>query len=1132
MKTYSPSRRRHRRSLAVAIAFACTLVGSVTHAAIDVKNIPLKMSETVQPNVLFILDDSGSMEYLSMPDDEDRSLDDNPQQRGSAVNTIYYNPTVSYRGWRKADDTYMPDTPATLAYADKSLASTNDTINLTGSDQTFYVLNAGATDLSSNSSYTRYVLKSGGTTAESCTYNGGWWNPWTCTSITSFPWRVKDGTSPTVAQEWQNYANWYSYHRTRMKVAKAGAAEAFGGLAKTDYRVGLDTIWTGRNGNNLKYAIPVTSNNGIFSGTNRTAWFDALFAVEGGGRTPLIPALKSAGEYYRRDDANGPYGGTLTADNKQMQCRQNFAILTTDGYWNEGAGDFSEGNVDNTKGMDVTRTPPKTGTENTYPTPEAPYKDDWSNTLADVAMYYWKNDLRPLMDNYVPVSTANPAYWQHMVTFGVSIGLKGTLDPVTDMPALRAGTKTWPNPTDKEDAERIDDLLHAAVNGRGSFVAASNPEAFKQSLQAALATITNLVYSRSNVSANSTALSVGTYVYQASYTGGSWTGDLKAYPVVVDATTKEETVGTTPVWAAGPKVTYSASRKVLSEGGSFPTAAAKATLDAVDTDLVAYLKGDSSKEMKNTGGKFRNRESLLGDIVYSSPAFVEGNVPLTGTDTDDTVYVGANDGMLHAFNADDGTERFAYVPGGLNFSRLAELASPTYPHYFFVDGPVVVSTREQTRTTTYPNGRNILVGTLGRGGKGMYAIDVTDSSNPNPLWDNTWSDTVGTGSAIDANGTSAWDAESKKTMAHITTAPFITRTNDGSMVAITGNGLHLKDANNNVTTGEVDQAALFVINLETGAIIKEIRLPDTDNSLSAPRGWDQDRDGDVDYVYAGDMRGNVWKFDLSSTKVSEWDSAYKSGQTPAPWFTAYGPDGKTRQPISGGVTVAVNPQTYQRMVLFGTGRFLTDADPSDRSVQTIYGLIDDNNKSPIGTRSADLTQRKIVTETVVKGADGVDRIVRGFEPANAPIADGDRGWYMDLLKPNGTTTIAEGERVFGQPRNEAGVLLITSGIPSGDPCDPTGSGFIYAIDAFTGAALPEQYWDTNGDGKVDASDNVGKGTAGGIGHNNMLTDSLTLTGSDGQGQVYSGDFVAGGKGVGNKTQMAIGRIAWRELVGN
>ena len=1122
-----PLRHTHSR-LAWAIAFCCTLMGGVTHAALDVKNIPLKMAETVQPNILFVLDDSGSMEWLSMPADRDQ-LSDSPTHRGAAVNTIYYDPNVVYRGWRKADNTYMPDTPASRAYSDESLAS--GSIDLTRNDQVFYVLNAGAANLSSNSSYTKYILREFNNGAYKCTWEN---SRWSCTSISSFPWRLDSkGNGPGVAQEWQNYANWYSYHRTRMKVAKAGAAEAFGGLTGGDYRVGFDTIWSGRNGNNLKLPIPVASNNGVFTGENRTKWFDALFNAEGSGNTPLIPALTSAGEYFKKSDEAGPYGGKVGSDGKQFQCRQNFAILTTDGYWNNGS--TSIGNADNSDGVDVRNA--KNEVKRTY-TPEFPYKDAWSNTLADVAMHYWKNDLRDDMANIVPTSSANPAFWQHMVTFGVSIGLKGTLDPVNDMPALKAGTKFWPNPFTDSDGDgnadegpwRIDDLLHAAVNGRGSFVAASNPEAFKRSLQDALATITNLTYSRSNVSANSTALREGTYVYQASYVGGSWTGDLKAYAVKVVERNgkKEEEVASTPTWAAGSKVTFT-GRKILTEGGEFPSEAAKATLDAVDTDIVEYIKGDQSKELSKPNGKFRNRESLLGDIVYSSPTFVEGNVPVASTtpDVDDTVYVGANDGMLHAFNADNGTERFAYVPGGLDFAKLAKLADPKYPHYFFVDGPIVVSTREQTRTELHPNGRNILVGTLGRGGKGMYALDVTDVTNPKVLWDNTWSDALGTGSNVDSKGTSAWLGSDKQVMGHITTAPFVAKLNDGNVGVITGNGLHLKDSTGAVTANEVDQGALFVVNLETGAVIRKLVVPGADNSFSAPRGWDADGDGDVDYVYVGDLQGNVWKFDLSDSDSSKWGSAYGSDKGPDPMFVALDGKGK-RQPISGGVTVAVHPTTYKRMVLFGTGRFLTDDDPGDKSVQTIYGLFDDGKR--ISGRS-ELALRKIVAESVVKGADGVDRVVRTFQSANTPLGKDDRGWYMDLLDPNPDVN-AEGERVFGQPRNEAGVLLITSGIPSGDPCDPKGTGFIYAIDAFTGSSLPQQYWDTNNDGVVDEKDNANGTTAGGIGHDNMLTDSVTLQGKDGQGEVYSGDFAGGGQGLGNKSLMATGRISWRELMGD
>ena len=152
MKINKRSRSRVASSLPVAIAFVCTLLGTAANAAVDVKNIPLKMAETVQPNVLFILDDSGSMEDVRMPDGGDSTSDD-PQQRSSAVNTIYYNPTVTYRGWLKSDGSYMANTAASSAYSDKSLAS--GSTNLTNNDQTFYVLNANATDLGNNSSYKR-----------------------------------------------------------------------------------------------------------------------------------------------------------------------------------------------------------------------------------------------------------------------------------------------------------------------------------------------------------------------------------------------------------------------------------------------------------------------------------------------------------------------------------------------------------------------------------------------------------------------------------------------------------------------------------------------------------------------------------------------------------------------------------------------------------------------------------------------------------------------------------------------------------------------------------------------------------------------------------------------------------------
>ncbi len=180
-----------------------------------------------------------------------------------------------------------------------------------------------------------------------------------------------------------------------------------------------------------------------------------------------------------------------------------------------------------------------------------PYRDSYSNTLADVANYYWKTDLRTLTNN-VPTTSNDPAYWQHMVTFGVSIGLKGTLDPVLDLPRLTAGTPNvngttgWPDPTNAEDPDRIDDLFHASVNGHGKFIAALNPTQFADGLRAALAAIAEVPASNSNASANSTSLDTDSRIFQAKYRSGKWTGELLAYSI--DASTG--VISSTPSWSA------------------------------------------------------------------------------------------------------------------------------------------------------------------------------------------------------------------------------------------------------------------------------------------------------------------------------------------------------------------------------------------------------------------------------------------------------------------------------------------------------------------------------------------------------------------------------------------------------
>ena len=309
--------------------------------------------------------------------------------------------------------------------------------------------------------------------------------------------------------------------------------------------------------------------------------------------------------------------------------------------------------------------------------------------------------------------------------------------------------------------------------------------------------------------------------------------------------------------------------------------------------VLAYLRGDASNEERN-GGTFRDRSTtVLGDIDHSSPVYVDTN-PDGDPNTNDgsrTVYVGANDGMLHAFDADTGVEQFAYVPLGVDFSKLKTLSDPEYVHHYSVDGELAVSTRIQTP------GKNILVGLMGRGSKSVYALDVSDPTTfgtSNVLWEFTDPDL---GNALGE--------------------PIITKLNNGETGVIFGNGY-------NSATG---RSVLFVLNIETGAVIKKFDTGagDTgpnDNGMATPRGWDANRSGTFDFLYAGDLLGNVWKFDLNAASTASW----AIGVGGSPLFVATDAGG-ARQPITGGIAIGLHPITFQRWIFFGTGRYMTSGDP-------------------------------------------------------------------------------------------------------------------------------------------------------------------------------------------------------------
>ncbi len=1097
----------------VTMVIALSLCASA-NAGLNIPDTPLVTGSQVPPNIMFILDDSGSMAWNTMPGTT-ASWTSHLAYGGQVVNQIrymsaninmlWYDPTVQYQPGTKANNSSYADLTLTTLRDDGYKSSATDadfwvstsktlrtgnawpadfpTLQASTLYSVFYVLNSGMPG-SVNSNYLRYEFRNAsapsGTSIElrKCVVNTDG-SRGSCTGLTTSPFKNASGNNRTVAEEATNFANWFSYYRTRSLMAKTSASIAFGEL-KENYRIGFDTIQQ-RN----TFKIPVGTDGGLFKNTNRSTWFSRLFGAIQDDSTPLLTALQRTGQYYEDGSANGPWGPE--AGSAQTSCRPSFAILTTDGYWNRDSASF--GNEDGTAGVPIAGP----GNQSYTYTPAKPYSDAWSTTLADVAMHYWKNDLRPTLTNDVPVSAKDPAFWQHMVTFGIAIGMSGTLDPVADLPALTAGTKSWPSMGASEGPQRIDDLWHATVNSRGSFVAAKNPTQFATALRSALLDISARTANVSNVSASSSSLTTSTYVYQASFrtgsTSGSWSGDVAAYKLDADGNIPVDGNGKAVAsWKASEHVPLAGARKIYFLQGtntvefntSNLTTAQKTTLGG--DDVVNYLRGDQSKEVSN-GGALRNRyaytgKAPLGDVVNSSPVFDA---------TTNTVYFGANDGMLHAVNAATGEERFAIVPTTV-FPTLKDIADPLYPHHFYVDGDIALSNK-----TLF--GNSVLVAALGRGGKAVFAVDVTDASNPKILWEYT-------------------DTE----LGLVLGRPLIAKTNESSTwAAIFGNGI-------NSTS---DRSQLYALNLNSGALLARIDTKvGSSNGMFAPRGWDDDGNGTLDYVYAGDRLGNLWKFDFKGTSASGWKTALGSVASPTPMFTAKD-SASNLQPITAGLTVALNPRrgspSYgSKWVFFGTGQFLTEADSTDKSVQTWYGIID-SGAAITGARSSVLRQRTIASEDLASSPK-----TRVFADATANDMNGKLGWYLDLTSVSNT---AYGERAISTPQLLGpSVLNLNTYIPDADVCQPGGTGWINVIDPFTGGALASDFFG-NGASSIDTG-------IGGPGRSLLLGSSKLLTGGGGgsgpspcpPGDAQCCKSANGLASCDVNLGLASGRISWREIV--
>lgn len=1115
MAGFPSHRRPFVTPLALALTLAAGLVTPVQAGTVDLSTTPPDLTKSVDPNIAVTFDDSGSMGSDFMGDRRpfdnggwsspwrcagviDPRVTTPGNLRTHVMNGVYYNPGVSYLPPLKEDGSPFPDADATLA------AVWNDGINwnrpvsaTTGGGTTNFTgawkcAGAGSNPVGAGPYYWR--LKTGvnigspGAVNTAALYTAGNWEP-----------------AAVPAAEYQNWANWWAYYRTRNLMTRTALSRVFGRLGD-NIRVAYQNI-NSPNSDDQTATYPWLKKDSTaitaFSGAARTRFFNWIYQVPKSGVTPDRAATVRAGEFFAgggpasgvQFTSKDPYWNGLTGTDKaDLTCRQNFHMLVTDGYWNEGDpaapafGAQTSGALPD--GVAYSTGDPASRIYWNVSGPAYP------SSMANIAFYYWAKDLRPDLANRVPAyfpdkttgvtgaavsgtildpaavpeiyfNPANdPATWQHAVQFMITLGVAGTLNFPNDTAALRAGAKAWPRPVNNAP-QAVDDTWHGAVNGRGDFFSASDPNELVTKLADIL---NNIVSRRSSSTAGSlstSVLTVSAISYSTGYDSADWSGTATARRVDPDTGAFGATL-----WDAGCLLTGGLcqatgsnvgtardpdTRVLLTAQGtgtgqgialrwtSLP-AALRNQLDINPVTGVAdgngsrrldFLRGDRSNE----GSLFRTRGSVLGAVVSAQslyvgapdsgytdtfPAASPEAVAAAGGNTYEqfvydnrsrapTLYVASDDGMLHAFDASTvgGQERWAYVPYSV-FPSLPKITASNYTLQ-----PMVDNTPVERDVFIGGQWRTLLIGTLRLGGRGVYALDVTDptaseaAASSKVLWE--------------FNSTSAGGANLGYTYAQ----PNIARLANGKWVVLAAGGYF--------PTGSTDPAAgniyssLFVLDAGTGALIRELKTSSapqpavTSYGLATPVTGDYQNDLIDDVAFAGDLQGNLWRFDLSDANPANWvvDLVFKP-VTPG------------NRPITGMPRLFPDALTRRFDVVFGTGKYLglSDRTTGSAPTQAFYGIRDyGKNAAVYPVSEATLLQQDLGALT--NGA----RILTDY-----PLLDTHNGWYFLLDTALGERSVVTPIALFNTNR-----AILTTLIPGGnDPCDPSRNGAVLVVNAANG----------------------------------------------------------------------------------
>lgn len=1060
---------------------------------------PLSAGGGVDPNLMFMLDDSGSMRWGFMPDElmGGRNLGDcvsyvdyggdgfcamnvgdRSQLLSPTYNKLYYNPDVTYEPPLKADGTSYPDSDfynARINGFDSSSAQVNLNTNYRAVMDDYYYYGRW----NGNWIY-------GFTISPYANATQAFYLDWTegCSDPDSFSCYTQVSITDEAGR--QNFANWYSYYRTREMAAKSGIGTVFANQdLSMDFRLGWGLINQGRN-----TVDDASSIRGVQQGVRpfedvRSDFLSWLYNGSASGSTPLQRALEGAGQYYensRRAWLDDPSGSDVPS-NPARECRIAATMLMTDGYYNTGDSydpDLTE-NADNSDGSEITNA---TGDSGQY-IAEQPFSDTVTSriTLADIAAYYWKRDLREDIDNYVPTVEAvedtnndgiretigNPAFWQHMMTYGIGFGVEGTVSRDDAVSAvLDGGTIDWWGGDSDED--KINDLLHASMNGRGDFFSAGDPSTFQSELEGLLdqflgtaGSATGLDFNAASIDAVDAALSFSSF-----FEPNGWSGELEAISLEAgeDGRPQQVEPEESEGWLASEKLegidqdtrtilTYDGDTGVPFRWGNL-TAGQEDDLEFGNAALaplrVQYLRGKRKAviESENDGmGKFfRDRSSLLGSIVNSTPRYVgapdsewpnsddfgDGNYSVfhnTNLDRTPVVYVGANDGMLHGFLAKDnsdggGQEVLAYVPSFIASDAEEEglhyLTQPGYEHRYYVDLNLEVVDVYTKGRRVGGNGidnsekwRTVLIGGSRAGAKGIFALDVTD---PDDFSEESAAQHV------------MWEFTDPR-LGYLVEPPEIAQMEwaDGSIRWT----VFVPSGYNSGTTG------FFMLDLEGGldgtwteGASQDFVYHEFDSSgdgLSPVTVVDNVNDDHlVDRVYAGDLDGNLW---VAYNNGGTMTTAYTSGGAEVPYF-------KANQPITSAPAVGLGMNGGQDpniMILFGTGKYLENSDLSDTADQYFYSVHERGGLTTLPLTISNLVEAPVTSQSGT--IDGATRNIR-VESNNRVDYETERGWYTPLP--------ASGERVVNYPIVRGEYVYVNTLIPGANPCLGGGNGWVMGFE--------------------------------------------------------------------------------------